>query len=310
MKGWTNALLLFVCASLAGVLGTSQHCIPPDMREWMKEERLRTCISYDTLEWTYTDLLCSLTCLESKWHTRASWGPFISDYLRIHEHCIDNLVSRTSPLFVVDYAPDRAGKDPYSLSVPALHGLMSRIVMMRRSIGVRSFFKVRPIKVNENHQWKAFADKEARHLTTRAFRNTVSATTWELLLRPSERDREEYARKSTVSGFGCVNKGRSLDVLDAIGDLCTYKDADALLKDKRTKDSIALCFVHAMCMATYNMPFKEYFVVMGDHNIIKHKKAIREARVPLIIQRSGRYDVCWKNTIHVSIFTHFVPSVS
>ena len=297
LKGWTNAMLLFVCAALAGVQGTSHNIIPPDMREWMKKERLRVNKSFDVLEWTYTDLLASLECLESRWKSNASWGPFISRYLRMHEHCIDNLISRSSPMFIIDYAMDRAGKDPYSLKPPAIHGLMSRIVTMRRSIGIRSFFKVRPRELEDLHQWDQFAAKEARHLTTRAFRNTVGASVWRSRLRPSDSDRAEYARKAAVSHFGCISKERSLDFVDAVSELFTYKDAPEILKDKRTSDALALEMIHAMCMGTYNVPFKEYFIVYED-KIIKHKDKLPKAPVPLMIERSGRWDVLWKGVIY------------
>ena len=74
LKGWTNAMLLFVCAALAGVQGTSHNIIPPDMREWMKKERLRVNKGYDVLEWTYTDLLASLECLERQSGTQNHHG--------------------------------------------------------------------------------------------------------------------------------------------------------------------------------------------------------------------------------------------
>ena len=297
LKGWTNAMLLFVCAALAGVQGTSHNIIPPDMREWMKKERLRVNKSYDVLEWTYTDLLASLECLEAKWHTKSSWGPFISDYLRLHEHCIDNLISRTSPMFLIDYAVDRAGKDPYSLKPTAIHDVMSRIITMRRSLGIRGLFRVRPRDVPENNQWDQFVSKEARHLTTRAFRNTVGATVWESMLRPSDADRAEYARKAAVSSFGCISKERSLDVVDAVSELFTYKDADEILRDPRTQNGLAISMVHAMTMGTYNVPFKEYFCVF-EKNILKHKEVLPKAPVPLLIQRSGRWDVLWKGQIY------------
>ena len=299
LKGWTNAMLLYVCASLAGIQGTSHHVIPPDMREWMKRERLRVTNSYDCLDWTYTDLLASLECIESKWKTNASWGPFIADYLRIHEHCIDNFISRSSPLFLIDYAPDRAGKDPYSLKPTAIHGLISRIVSLRRSLGVRSMFKVRPRKLPENHQWHKFADKEARHLTTRAFRTNVSAMVWKCNLRPSDSDRAEYARKAAVSHFGCISKERSLDYVDNVNEIVTYKDAPDILRDARTADGLALSMVHAMFMGTYNVPFKDYFVVY-EEKLLKHKKAIMTAPVPLIVERSGRWDACYKGVLYES----------
>ena len=65
LKGWTEATFLFVTAALAGTMGTSSSLVPPKVREWMKEQRLRVNDSYDVMEWTYTDLVSALEALES-----------------------------------------------------------------------------------------------------------------------------------------------------------------------------------------------------------------------------------------------------
>ena len=64
-------------------------------------------------------------------------------------------------MFLIDYAVDRAGKDPYLLKPTAIHDVMSRIITMRRSLGIRGLFRVRPHDMPENNQWDQFVSKEA-----------------------------------------------------------------------------------------------------------------------------------------------------
>lgn len=296
LKGWTEAMFIFVAAALAGTMGTSSSLVPPKVREWMRDERLRVNDSYDVMEWSYTDLISAIEALESRWKTKTSWGPHCPVYLRCLEHGVDVLVSRTSAANVMNYTSDRAGNDPYQMTPPALQAIMSRIVNMRRSMYIRNMWKPRPTVVPES-QWKEFFNREKRHLTTRKFRNQVGETVWKLLLRPSEQDRAAYTRKAAVSAFGSLSKERSLDVMDSIGDLVKYRSAEEIFMDERTRDALAMRMVHAYFMSTYGSPFIDYFVCM-EEKIWKHMKALRTAPSPFIVERSGRFDTAFKGILH------------
>jgi len=296
LKGWTEATLLFVTAALAGTMGTSTSLVPPKVREWMKEERLRVNDSYDVMEWTYTDLVSALEALESRWKTRASWGPHCPVYLRCLEHGVDVLVSRTSAANIMDFTSDRAGPDPYQLTPSALQDLMSRVVNMRRSLYIRNMWKPRPTVVPDS-QWKEFFSREKRHLTTRKFRNQVAETMWKFILRPSESDRAAYKRKAAVSSFAALSKERSLDLLDELGDIVKFKTAEEINADERSRDALAMRMVHAYFISTYRSPFIDYFVCM-EEKIWKHRKALRTAPSPFIVERSGRFDTAYKGVLH------------
>ena len=295
LKGWTQAMLIFVTVAMAGSLGSSKSLIDPKTREFMKEEKIRTAQSYDVNDWTYTDILAALHCLESKWKNRKmAWRPEIKTYLRYVEHAVDNMITRSSPMYVIDYAPQRGGKDPYNLKTDAMHELMTLIVHMRRSLLVKEVFKVRKVDVPANN-FTGWQEREERHLTTRKFRSLVTEQVWAFAIRPSERDRGKYKRRADISCFNAINNYRSLDYIDSIAEISTYKDQAAIMKDPRTADALVICQIHAYFMGTFAIKFRDFYFCPED-KILKHVKS--NVTVPFIVERLGRFDCVFQGVVY------------
>ena len=298
LKGWTTGMLIFVTAAMAGTLGTSTSVIDLKTREFMQKERLRTAQSYDTADWTFTDILAALHCLESKWKNRSTaWAPELPTYLRYVENAIDNIVTKSSPMYLIDFAPHRGGKDPYSLKPEALHEIMSLLMNMKRSLLVKDLFRVRKVDVPKNN-FKGWQEREERHLTTRKFRSQVTAQVWEFNIRPSEKDRGSYKRKADISSFNAMGNYRSLDYMDTLSDLTTYQSQEAIMKDERTADALVMCQIHAYFMGTFAIPFKEFYYC-GERVLLRHFGS--GVSVPFVCERLGRFDCVFQGVLYESV---------
>lgn len=295
LRGWTEAMLVMTVIGLAGQLGTSISLIDNRTRQYMKEERLRVTTSYDVDDWTYTDVLCALHTLESKWkNKRTAWRPECRTYLRYIEHAVDKLVTKASPLYLIDYAPHRGGRDPYNVKPEGMHELLSLVVNMRRSLVIKDVFKVKKVSVPDN-DFEGFQERESRHLTTRKFRQTVTETVWDFVIRPSEKDRGRYKRKADISAFNAVGNYRSLDYLDTLSEVTTYKDQADINRDPRTFCALVISQIQAYCMGNFAINFKEYFFCR-EVSVLKHMKS--NVIAPFIVERLGRFDCVYQGTVY------------
>ena len=297
LRGWTKALLIYTVVALAGTLSTQLSIIPNNIRKFMRDEKLRVTSSYDVDDWTLTDTICALHTLECRWNNKATaWKKECAEYLRYIEAAVDRFITSASPLYMVDYAAWRGGKDPYNLTPECMQTLVSKVVSLRRSLVVRDIFKVRRTVVPDNN-YVGWQKEQERHLTTRKFRQVVLNVAWQLNLRPSEQDIGAYARKAEISAHNSILNTRSLDLCDMIGEIVTYKDMEDMNKDSRVCDALVLSQVQATMMGSLAIDWKQYFFLRED-KILKHIEA--RVTAPYICQRLSRFDTVHKGVVYTT----------
>ena len=115
------------------------------------------------------------------------------------------------------------------------------------------------------------------------------------MIRPSEKDRGSYKRKADISAFNAVGNTRSLDYMDTLSEVTTYKEQDEINKDPRTVDSLVLCQIQAFSMGNFAVDFKKYFFCR-ETAILKHIKA--NVVAPFIVERMGRFDCVYKGEVY------------
>lgn len=303
LKFWTQGMFVYLVACTAVVVamqGGKGSIIPPETREWISANRLRMHETWNTANFTYADLLRCYECIHAKWK-RMAWGGSLDSYLEALMHRTAWIVTHMLPLGIADVVTVRLDRkaEETPLHPHGIYYLMSYDMQLHRSSFLRSAWPVAEhfSTLPENY-FEAFFESECRHLEVRNFRDKLGDMINESLLLPSERDVTGYRNRSfEVSGYAALAEYRPLFLLDAFSTLAQYGTKEKILEDQRVTNILHICQMGMHFQGMYNIPWIKYFVCV-EEKLWKHMKNLATTTVPFIIERSGIYDVMWKNQIY------------
>lgn len=303
LKFWTQGMFVYVvscAAAQVAMRGATGRVLAPETREWVTSQRLRMHESWNTSNYTYADILRCYECLHTRW-CRMDWGGAIANYLDALTHRVAWLVTRVLPMSIADVNQVRLDRqaEETPLHPHGIYFLMSYDMQLHRSLFIRSAWPIAQhfSELPENY-WDNFFETECRHLEVRKFRDKLGDMLNERMLLPCERDVTGYRNRShEVSAYAALAEYRPLFLLDTFAKLTTYGTREKLLETQRMTDVLHLNQMGMYYQGMYNIPWLKYFVCF-EHKLWKHMKNLATTTVPFIVERSGKYDVMWKNQIY------------
>ena len=76
LKFWTQGMFVYVvscAAAQVAMRGATGRVLAPETREWVTSQRLRMHESWNTSNYTYSDVLRAYECIHARW-CRLEWG--------------------------------------------------------------------------------------------------------------------------------------------------------------------------------------------------------------------------------------------
>ena len=304
LKGWCEGMFLYVCMAMCRWLASRPGCtvIPLDTRIWMKKQRIRTHVSYDTASFTISEVLDALDAIEARWYDMKTLDHHLFIYLDALEFRAAWFISHTSSSKLFDKQKHRLQiiNGEYQIHPALIYQLYVRFVSIRRAFAQFTMWDTVPApeQIPET-RWKDFVKTETRHLGIRKFRDNVAKITWDHLLRLSDRPRTSYkARGSKVSSYQSLAENKPMAVLDKLNSLTSYGKPEQMFDHKYIKDGLFLLMVHAHFMSTYSLSFKDY-VYCSSEKSWKHRERLKHMVVPIVVERKRRFDVMHRGLVHL-----------
>ena len=313
LKGWCEGMFVYVCISLCRWLASKPGCtvIPSETRDWMKENRLRTHLSYDTASFSVSQLLNALDALEQRWYDFKELNQHVMLYIDALEYRAAWCIAHTASGSVFDIRTRRLKLNPdeYQIHPALIYEFYTRFVGLRRSFAQYVMWDTRPpLSDMPTTRWNDFVEKENRHLSIRKFRDRVKDATWEHIARLSENSRASYnARGSRVSAYQSLAENRPLAILDVLDNLISYSKPPEIHAHHMVRDSLHLQMVHAHFMSTYSVSFKDFFFCSAEKSW-KHREKMPHMVVPIILERRRRFDVMHKGMIQLTPNGYFAEA--
>lgn len=303
LKFWTQGMFVYIvsCAAAQVALrGSSGALMSEETQLWVTASRVRAHQSWHTSNYTYCDLVQVYEALHARWND-IEWGGQMIPYLDALSHRASWLITCVLPNTISDMKNMRLNRqaEQSPLHPHGIYQLMSYDMQLNRSEFVRTAWPVAEHfdPLPENY-WNVFYDKETRHLEVRKFRDKMGDMLNERMLRPCERDMTGYRNRTLeVPAYAALAEHRPLFLLDTLAKLTQYGTQQKLEEDPRVVDVMHLNQMMMHFQGMYNLPWMKYFVCF-ENKLWKHMKNLVTATVPFIIERSGRYDVMWKNQIY------------
>lgn len=304
LKGWCEGMFIYLCISLCRYLSSNPGCtvIPEETRMWMRRNKLRTHISYDTSKFSISEILNALDAIEIQWYQFEALTHHVMVYLEALECRAAWFVAHTAPSALFDIRKHRIkiGEDSFQIHPALVYQLYARFISLKRSFAQYTMWDTVPSVDEMPHsQWDFFVERENRHLGIRKFRDRVADLTWEHLCRPSDGPRASYnARGSRVSAYQTVAENRPLAILDVLNQLVAYGKPEEIHAHPFVMNGLHLQMVHAYFMSTYSVSFKDFFFCTSDKSW-RHRKKMACMVVPIVLERRMRYDVMHRGLIHL-----------
>lgn len=304
LKGWCEGMFVYTCISMCRWLSSKPGCtvIPMETRIWMKEQCLRTHVSFDTSSFTVSDILNALDTLEMKWYDMKTLDHHIFVYLDALEFRAAWFIAHTTGIEHFDIKKRRlkVGPDEFQIHPALIYELYVRFLSIRRSFAQYTMWDVvPPVTDMPETLWDDFVTRETRHLKIRKFRDRVQDMTWEYLGRLSDSSRASYnARGSRVSAYQAIAENHPLAVLDKLNHLTTYGKPAELFVHDSVKNVLFLQMVHAHFMSTYSVSFKDFFYCSSEKSWT-HREKLPHMVVPIVLERRRRFDVMHRGLVHL-----------
>ena len=302
LKGWCEGMFIYICVTMCRWLASKPGCtvIPSETREWMRRHRLRSHASYDTANWTVSDLLNALDILEMKWYEFETVEHHLMIYLDAMEYRASWFVVHTASADVFNIRKRRLKIETGQFQIhPALiYEFYVRFQGIRRSFAQVVMFDTVPKLDNMPEcRWDEFVEKENRHLTIRKFRDRIADLTWENLTRLSDNPRVSYeCRGSRVSAYQSVAANRPLALLDDLNRVCAYGKPPEVHANQFVTSGLHLQMVHAHFMSTYSVSFKNFFFCSSEKSW-KHRRSLITSAVPIILERRRKFGVIHRGLV-------------
>jgi hypothetical protein len=312
MKGFPLGSFLYLVISLARSFSNTSTNIPESTRTWMRQNRIRSHNSYNTSDFTVSDLLDALDILELNWNNFDTLTSELLDYINTLESRASYLISNFQTSNSLNIAKQRTRVDEegkYQISPEHIFELYIRFISMKRSFAQYTMFNTIPAPPKlPATRWATFLDRENRHLSIRKFRDVVSEQVWENLLRISDVYRASYAvRGSKVSAYQAIAVNRPLNVLDKLAQFISYGKPIQLHSNFFVVEALHLNIIHAYFMSTFSISFKDYFFC-SEKKSWDHLQKLKTATVPIILERRKRYDVLYRGVVHLTPSGRFAES--
>lgn len=304
LKGWCEGMFVYVCISLCRWLSSKPGCtvIPEDTRMWMKRQKLRSHVSYDTSKYSISELLNALDVFELQWTQFESLTQHVLLYLDALEYRGAWFVTHTAPASLFDIRKHRIkiGDNNFQIHPALVYQLYVRFVSLRRSFAQYTMWDTVPaIAQMPESQWLSFLERENRHLSIRKFRDCIADVTWGNMKRLSDGPRASYnARGSRVSDYQSIAENHPMAIMDKLNHIIAYGKAPELHSNPFVREGLHLQMVHAYFMSTYSVSFRDYFYCSSEKSW-KHRKKLAHVVVPIVIERRQRHDVMYKGLIHL-----------
>ena len=304
MRGFPLGSFVYIVISLARSLTKTSTVIPGSTRTWMRENCVRSHSSYDTSDFTVSDLLDALDILELNWNRFEVLTSELLNYINLLEtracHFISNFQSGNG----LNIAKQRTRVDDegrYQISPAHIFELYVRFISMKRSFAQYTMFDTVPAPQQlPQNRWDVFIDQENRHLSIRKFRDVVSDSVWDNLVRISDIYRASYAvRGSKVSAYQAIAVNRPLNVLDKLSSFISYGKPDELHANLHVIEALNLNLIHAYFMSTFSISFLNFFFC-SEEKSWNHRNHLKSATVPIILERRKRYDVLYRGAVHLT----------
>lgn len=303
MRGFNLGMFVYLVISLCRTLSKTSTLIPQSTRSWMKINKLRSHRSYDTKDFSITDILNALDILELRWDTFDVLTDDLLQYINALESRACQLISNFQSGDTLNFAKQRMKIEGsmYQISPAHIFELYARFISMKRSFAQYTMFDTVPSPhLLPPNRLDSFMERENRHLTIRKFRDVVSDSVWEDMVRISDTYRASYdVRGSKVSAYQAIAVNRPLQVLDHLAQFISYGKPAELHANLFVKDALHLNLIHAYFMSKYQISFKNYFFC-SEEKSWNHRNQLKTMTVPLILERSKRYDVLYRGAIHLT----------
>ena len=304
MRGFPLGTFVYIVISLARSLSKTSTVISDSTRTWMRDNCVRSHLSYDTSDFTVSDLLDALDILELNWNRFELLTSELLNYINTLEaracHFISNFQSGNG-LNIAKHRRRYDDEGRYQISSAHIFELYVRFISMKRSFAHYTMFDTVPAPQQlPQNRWDVFIDQENRHLTIRKFRDVVSDSVWDNLVRISDMYRASYAvRGSKVSAYQAIAVNRPLNVLDKLSSFISYGKPDELHANLHVVEALNLNLIHAYFMSTFSISFLNYFFC-SEEKSWNHRDQLKTATVPLILERRKRYDVLYRGVVHLT----------
>ena len=304
MRGFPLGTFVYIVISLTRSLTKTSTVISGPTRTWMRENCVRSHSSYDISDFTVSDLLDALDILELNWNRFDVLTSELLNYINLLEARASYFISNFQSGNELNIAKHRRRYDDegrYQISSAHIFELYVRFISMKRSFAQYTMFNTVPAPQQlPQNRWDVFIDQENRHLSIRKFRDVVSDSVWDNLVRISDMYRASYAvRGSKVSAYQAIAVNRPLNVLDKLSSFISYGNPDELHANLHVVEALNLNLIHAYFMSTFSISFLNYFFC-SEEKSWNHRDHLKSATVPLILERRKRYDVLYRGVVHLT----------
>ena len=303
MRGFNLGMFIYLVISLCRTLSKPSTLLLRPTRSWMRINKIRSHRSYDTADFTITDILDALDILEMKWGMFDVLTDDLLQYINALETRACHLISNFQDGDALNIAKHRMKIEDsmYQISPAHIFELYARFIAMKRSFAQYTMFDTVPAPQEmPNNRLDAFMDRENRHLTIRKFRDVVSDTVWENMVRLSDTYRASYhVRGTKVSAYQAIAENRPLQVLDHLAQFISYSQPNELHANLHVKEALHREIVHAYFMSTFSISFKNYFFC-SEEKCWNHRDQLKTTTVPIILERRKRYDVLYRGVVHLN----------
>lgn len=302
LKFWSKGMFVYVVACAADQIalrGAPGVMVSEEAQAYVTRARVRAFESWHTGNLTYGDMLRAYETLQFNWH-RVPWDPALGAYLEALRARSSWLVTHVLAASIADVVVARIDRqaDESPLHPHALYDLMAYDMGLHRSQFLRSAWPEVQEEMPENY-FDNFYDKERRHLEVRKFRDKLGSMVNEAMLLPGERDVCGYRQRSNeVSAYAALALNRPLFLLDSIAKLTQYGTEEKLCERTIVEDMLHLNQLGMHFQGLYNIQWMSFFLCF-EEKLWKHMKNLATTTVPFIVERSGVYDVMWRNQVHV-----------
>lgn len=302
LKFWSKGMFVYIVACGADQIalkGAPGVLVDHSTREFVSGATLRMHESWHTGNFTFSDVMRAYEAVHTMWK-RCEWDPRMGSYLEALRARCSWLVTNMLPASIADVVTVRMNRqaDTTPLHPHGIYDLMAYDMQLHRSQYLRAAWPVKEHAELPDNFWHLFYEKELRHLEVRKFRDKLGEMLNERMLLPRERDVCGYrGRSNEVSAYAALSENRPLFLLDTLAKTTQYGTVDKLIDDQRIADVLHVCQMGMNMQGLYNIPWIDYFVCF-EEKIWKHLSKLATTTVPFIIERSGLYDVMWKNEIY------------
>jgi len=296
---WTKTMLLWVTLLHCRSSDTPRHTPRPTQRPetlvWAAAQNLLVSKA-EPSTWSLDELLLALDVLAQRWQTMVD-----SSELRGYMGVLWDLachwtLHRFRKGKWTSSALEPVRDTEWLTIVPkAIMSMLSRYYWFNQTLQQLLWFPETPYTCKPHH-FDRFMHKQKRHLKIRKFRDTLATAVWESLLLYGDSEIATHDQLGDIlSAYSCLYKRQPICLMQQYQHMLAYGTYEEICE--HFADTLWLQMAQSYFVNNYQLDFLKFFVCL-EHKQHRHKDALYNMTVPIVLQRFGRYTVLHEGATH------------